>query len=332
MLPPPPHPPLQALKSCVIPNCGCATGGFKVRRQRGGEHGALFRDQASVAHQPDLMQPTPAPLQRSVGKCDSGLERNQSCRLLPQSRAIGLAVKGTTISTAGIEADEPILPEVERFVFHGGKAKHAEPGPQKPARSRLPDDAVKVLGSERREWIVDSGRKDVMVNESECFRFACPYDILPSPIENDPMGSARRVSGPRIWGDPKISSTRPDRDAANLVRNLVRRGVVYDYMKGVWNVMAQQASLPQHQLRIAKRDRDQQFAPADRLRHSSRIAGGGRAASVGAVDQVVTRGLDGLGQGAQTAPIGYGKLVQGFRHADRTVPPAGCVRSTAAEY
>ena len=165
-----------------------------MRCQHGGEHGALFRNQASVAHQPDLMQPSPAPLQWSVGKCNSGLEWNQSCRLLPQSRAIGLAVKGTPISAAGIEADEPILPEVERFVFHGGKAKHAEPGPQKPARSRLPDDAVKALDSEGCEWIVDSGRKDVMVNESECFRFARPYDILPSPIENDPMGSARRVS------------------------------------------------------------------------------------------------------------------------------------------
>src|ERR1700730_18043357 len=301
MLPPPPHPPLQALKSCVIPNCGCATGGFKVRCQHGGEHSAFFRDQASVAHQPDLMQPSPAPLQWSVGKCNSGLEWNQSCRLLPQSRAIGLAVKGTPISAAGIEADEPILPEVERFVFHGGKAKHAEPGPQKPARPRLPDDAVKVLDGEGCEWIVDSGRKDVMVNESECFRFACPYDILPSPIECDPMGAARRTPGPRIWGHPKIRSARPDRDAANLVCELVPRGVVHDYMKGVWNVMAQQASLPQHQFRIAKRDRDQQFATANRLCHSGRIAVCGRTASVGAVDQVVTRGLDGLGQRAQTA-------------------------------
>src|ERR1700678_4738707 len=78
---------------------------LQVRRQHGRKGGALLRKQLPITHQSDLMQPGPAPLQRPLGKRNSGLKRKQAGRLLLQSSAIDLTVKGAPVATAGIEAN-----------------------------------------------------------------------------------------------------------------------------------------------------------------------------------------------------------------------------------
>jgi hypothetical protein len=156
--------------------CGFSRG-FKVRSEHGEEGGSLLCGQAPIAHQPYLVQPGPAPLQWSVGECDSSLEGKELRRLLAQSRARNSFVEGTPVAASGIEPDEPILPEVERLMAHGSKAKHAEPGPKEPARPHLADHAINILLSEWRERIVEGCRKDIMVEETECRRFARTYHV-----------------------------------------------------------------------------------------------------------------------------------------------------------
>ena len=192
------------------------------------------------------MQPGSAPLQRCLGGLNFGLERKQkavggSCNGLVRS-----AIERPPISPAGVEANEPILPEIERLVLDGRKAEHAKAGPQKPARPRGADDAINVLAGERRERVVSSGRKDIVVDEAESFGLARCDEVVPSPVEHDPVRAARRIAGPRICRRAQIGPAGTGRDTADRARGLVRQGIVDDDVEHIWNVVAQQAGLPRH--------------------------------------------------------------------------------------
>src|SRR5580693_6951909 len=102
------------------------------------------------------MQPRTAPIDRSVFKSDAGLVRFGRQPWLLQRAAVGVAVQHLPISTASVEAAEPVLAEIQFLVLHRIEAEHAEARPKKPAFAGMAHRSKKILVLQRGEGIVGS--------------------------------------------------------------------------------------------------------------------------------------------------------------------------------
>src|SRR6185312_15981158 len=98
--------------------------------------------------------------------------------------------KHVPIAAAGVEADEPVLPEIERLVGDRSEAKKAEARPQVPALAGNPQHTEKILAGKRREGIVRRGGKQIVVEKAEGLRPCRLHRIGPEPVERETVAAA----------------------------------------------------------------------------------------------------------------------------------------------
>src|SRR5262245_12982527 len=100
------------------------------------------------------MQPRAAPLDRSSDRVGPRFVRFKAgpCKFEPV--AVECPKQNVPIGTAGIEAIEPVLPEIERQVFDSIKAEHRKACPQEPALPCLADASIDRLTVQSGEGIV----------------------------------------------------------------------------------------------------------------------------------------------------------------------------------
>ncbi|UCI24485.1 hypothetical protein [Mesorhizobium sp. B2-8-5] len=275
---------------------------------------ALFRLQRKVAVEADFMKPASPPF--AIGLSELNSRQGGECGYRPLRHRVGIRIpiEHFPIGSAGVEAGEPVEPEIERLAADGVEPKEAIAGPQIPSRACPAQIAVKRRVFKRFEGVAWLRREKVLVEESERGRRARLQDVAPHPIERRAVGPARVPYGPWIGRQPDIGGAVSRAYLPVLARGSFSDAVVGHDVEIVANKSARQPQLEIQALSIAEGNGQQDMATPGGLADALDVAILGRLAQKPPVDSPVTGSFDGVQQRLQSQPLPPVIFAQGPWH------------------